>query len=334
MRELVPDQVAQTFLKSFLAQFSLGNSFRESVRRAREQLQGLEGQFPCASWLPMIYQNCPNLSLTWQTFTQTQPDLPPPQTSSPKSLTTNRLLPSLNSLTRWTKTGFSQYRVRLSLILFSLIVGQIWLRPSLANYFHQKGQAEIETPSDVERPWVEAKRWFSLALRVSPNHSGAHVDLGNLYQDLGETQQAEYHYRRSLLLYNAVGCNNLSRLYIVQGKFEDASQLLLQCQRLLEEDHPWTEYAILKNRGWAALEQESFSLSWSYLQGAIALKPEEGAAHCLMAKLMIQSPDLETSELAHHGWTCVNNIRYNLPEEIRWKTRVHQQLRERGLEGE
>ena len=78
MRELVPDQVAQTFLKSFLAQFSLGNSFRESVRRAREQLQGLEGQFPCASWLPMIYQNCPNLSLTWQTFTQTQPDLPPP----------------------------------------------------------------------------------------------------------------------------------------------------------------------------------------------------------------------------------------------------------------
>jgi hypothetical protein len=29
----------------------------QAVRSAREQLQGLEDRYPCASWLPVICQN-------------------------------------------------------------------------------------------------------------------------------------------------------------------------------------------------------------------------------------------------------------------------------------
>ncbi|NMG59159.1 CHAT domain-containing protein [Geitlerinema sp. P-1104] len=334
MRELVPDQVAQAFLKSFLAQFSQGQSFRESVRHAREQLQGLEGQFPCASWLPMIYQNCPHLSPTWQGFIQPklEPKTHQARVNKPKRLPISN--PALSPLLTRLTTQLTQHRLRLFLLLFTLVLGQVWLRPSLANYFHQKGQAEIETPSDVERPWVQAKRWFRLALHLDPNHCGAHVDLGNLYQDMSQNEQAEYHYRRSFLSYNAVGCNNLSRLYILQDKFEAANTTLIQCERLLKQNQPWTQYSILKNRGWVALQQESYRLSQTHLQAAIELKPNEGAAHCLMAKLMVKLPDLETSQLAHHGWTCVDNIRNNLPEEIRWKTRVQHLLDARGLERE
>lgn len=57
MREPVPDQVAQTFLKYFLETFSRPESFYLAVREAREKLQGLENKYPCASWLPVIYQN-------------------------------------------------------------------------------------------------------------------------------------------------------------------------------------------------------------------------------------------------------------------------------------
>lgn len=57
MREPVPDAVAQAFLRYFLKTFSQGESFYLSVRKAREQLQGMEGDFLCASWLPVIYQN-------------------------------------------------------------------------------------------------------------------------------------------------------------------------------------------------------------------------------------------------------------------------------------
>ncbi|MBD0266615.1 MAG: CHAT domain-containing protein, partial [Tolypothrix sp. Co-bin9] len=66
MREPVPDQVAQAFLKYFLETFAQGESFYLSVREARERLQGWEDQFPCATWLPMIFQNPAILPPTWQ----------------------------------------------------------------------------------------------------------------------------------------------------------------------------------------------------------------------------------------------------------------------------
>jgi CHASE2 domain-containing sensor protein len=65
MREPVPDLVAQEFLMHFLAAFSSGESFYLAVREAGERLQGLEGEFPCASWLPAICQNPAEPSLVW-----------------------------------------------------------------------------------------------------------------------------------------------------------------------------------------------------------------------------------------------------------------------------
>ncbi len=57
MRETVPDIIAQQFLKNFLTAFASGLPLYLSVRLAREQLQGLEDKYPCASWLPIICQN-------------------------------------------------------------------------------------------------------------------------------------------------------------------------------------------------------------------------------------------------------------------------------------
>ncbi|NEP02955.1 MAG: CHAT domain-containing protein [Symploca sp. SIO2E9] len=65
MRELVPDQVAQEFLKYFLRAYSGGKSFHLAEREARERLQGLEHEFPCASWLPIIFQNPAEVPPTW-----------------------------------------------------------------------------------------------------------------------------------------------------------------------------------------------------------------------------------------------------------------------------
>ena len=57
MREPVADQVAQWFLKYFLRAFASGEDFQVAVRQAREQLRGWEGEFPAASWLPVICQH-------------------------------------------------------------------------------------------------------------------------------------------------------------------------------------------------------------------------------------------------------------------------------------
>jgi uncharacterized protein YjbI with pentapeptide repeats len=66
MREPVPDRVAQEFLQNFLIAFAGGKSLYASVREARQQLQRLEDEFPCATWLPVICQNPSEVSWTWQ----------------------------------------------------------------------------------------------------------------------------------------------------------------------------------------------------------------------------------------------------------------------------
>ncbi len=68
MREPVPDKIAQEFLKYFLQAFAGGDSLYLSVRQARERLQGLENQYPCATWLPVICQNPAEIPLSWQSL--------------------------------------------------------------------------------------------------------------------------------------------------------------------------------------------------------------------------------------------------------------------------
>ncbi|MBW4571727.1 MAG: CHASE2 domain-containing protein [Tolypothrix carrinoi HA7290-LM1] len=78
MREPVPDLVAQEFLKHFLAAFADGESFYLAVREAQDRLQGLENEFPCASWLPVMCQNPSEAPLVWQ-----KPIVAPKRKSSP-----------------------------------------------------------------------------------------------------------------------------------------------------------------------------------------------------------------------------------------------------------
>lgn len=99
MREPVPDQVAQEFLKAFLTSFAEGEQFHLAVRQARETLQGIEDRFPCATWLPVICQNPAVIPPTWQSLggdllTLSHPDfstqamsewLPPPPPPVPQS---------------------------------------------------------------------------------------------------------------------------------------------------------------------------------------------------------------------------------------------------------
>ncbi|MEO1005884.1 MAG: CHAT domain-containing protein, partial [Cyanobacteria bacterium J06638_38] len=66
MREPVPNRVAQEFFKHFLEAFASQRlPLYPAVRQARRQLQGLEDEFPSASWLPVISQNPAVEPPTW-----------------------------------------------------------------------------------------------------------------------------------------------------------------------------------------------------------------------------------------------------------------------------
>jgi hypothetical protein len=66
MREQVPDEVAQVFLKHFLVAYANdGKPLYQAVKEARLKLHGLEDKYPCASWLPVICQNAGTAPPHW-----------------------------------------------------------------------------------------------------------------------------------------------------------------------------------------------------------------------------------------------------------------------------
>ncbi len=66
MREPVPNRVAQDFFQYFLQGFAVERlSLYQAVQQARRKLQGLENDFPGASWLPVICQNPAVEPPTW-----------------------------------------------------------------------------------------------------------------------------------------------------------------------------------------------------------------------------------------------------------------------------
>ncbi|MEH2463024.1 CHASE2 domain-containing protein [Nostoc sp.] len=106
MREPVPDRVAQQFLKYFLSAFGRGNSLYLAVREARERLQGLENQFPCATWLPVICQNPAEMPLNWGELCRNAPNIPTSFSKTiPVKRITNRLGFSLLLLISMAMTG-------------------------------------------------------------------------------------------------------------------------------------------------------------------------------------------------------------------------------------
>jgi CHASE2 domain-containing sensor protein len=77
MKEPVPDEVAQKFVRYFLQAFADGNSLYAATRQARQRLQGLESKFPCASWLPIIFcQNPGARPSTWRELLQKHREKP------------------------------------------------------------------------------------------------------------------------------------------------------------------------------------------------------------------------------------------------------------------
>jgi len=117
MREPVPDQFAQEFLRYFLKQFSRGESLYASVRKAREELHDLsdiESKFPGVSFLPVIFQNPAAKPVTWKDFLQ-----PPEKLSKWKMAIAGFVVStvSLSVISWWLFVrpicSFSDFRTRL-----------------------------------------------------------------------------------------------------------------------------------------------------------------------------------------------------------------------------
>jgi hypothetical protein len=72
MREIVPNQCAQDFLKQLLDRYSQGDSFPTAFKYARQSLQLSSGGFAqFADWLPILFHNPLSNDVTWQDLSAT-----------------------------------------------------------------------------------------------------------------------------------------------------------------------------------------------------------------------------------------------------------------------
>jgi hypothetical protein len=67
MREIVPNQCAQDFLKQLLTRYSQGNSFPAAFKQAKQSLRLSSGGFAqFADWLPILFHNPLSDRVTWR----------------------------------------------------------------------------------------------------------------------------------------------------------------------------------------------------------------------------------------------------------------------------
>lgn len=301
MRDYVPDLVAQQFLKSFLVNFSQGYSFEVAVREAREKLQGLEDQIPCATWLPVIWQHPDYISPTWDDLVgQSKP--------------------------KWSFVSWKSYKIPKAIILATCLGFSTYLafRPQIAIYLNDRGGHYINKDQ-----YDRAIKYLQWAIKVDPKQSSALNNLGFIYELWQEDSIALRFYQQSKVLGNTWGCKGEALIYNKQGQFDRASQLLRMCLQqviALEKKSPLAEYLIRKDLGISLLKrnssdsmsmkQEDYNEAENHLRIAIEMKPEKGVANCVLAQVL--EAQGESNEALEQWNLCVKFAEDRYEEEAEW----------------
>jgi tetratricopeptide (TPR) repeat protein len=140
---------------------------------------------------------------------------------------------------------------------------------------------------------VKAKAKYEQAAKIAPEDSNILIALGEIYESLGELEQAKKQYQRVVERGDARAFNNLGRVYISKKKLSDAESLLrIGLQEFPKEPRKKDDqlnYELPLNLGWVLLEQGLYKEAEKELRLAVYLDekiPEKqlggGMAYCLL----------------------------------------------------
>ncbi|MBP0022006.1 MAG: CHAT domain-containing protein [Cyanobacteria bacterium SBLK] len=286
MRELIPDAVAQAFLKYFLSAFSLDKPFHVILRTARERLEALEGQYPCASWMPVVVQH--------------------PRTGS-------FVLRKPFKLPPWRRSA-------IAALLLSGLVGWYWGFPEIARQFHRWGwdryqAGELDAAGDA---W----EW---ALRFNGKNRATILMLGYLREKVGDFTAAEKLYRDAARRGQPVAYRKLAELAIWQKQDYDGAAFFAQqgLDLLQKEDDP-ARYNLLVYLARARLGQGQSNEAIALLEEALSLKEQPAKAYCVLGE--VWSDRGENILARTYWEQCDRRALLDEFDEIRWRTRAREWL--------
>jgi tetratricopeptide (TPR) repeat protein len=216
-----------------------------------------------------------------------------------------------------------------ALVLMVSFFGLRQSLPSIATHFYTNPGIQNRQEGD----WGSAEAQLQRAIKLNADDAEAHFQLGNLYEDLQQTDKALPHYQLAISAGIPAATNNLARLNILKKEYSQAVSLLLKA---LNSDKQQslslqTKHAILKNLGWARLKQENYPDAQAKLEDAIDLEMrtqfksyEIADSHCLLAQVIEAQGD--KTEALSEWKICNQKANITIPEQDEWAMMAQKRL--------
>jgi tetratricopeptide (TPR) repeat protein len=182
-----------------------------------------------------------------------------------------------------------------ALIVFFVIVAFRLTLPGVARLYNDRG-ARLQAAGNTSTALLAFRR----ALSLNPDYAQASYNLAGVHEDLLEYDEAIKRYQQAISLDDRfyAAYNNLARLYITRRSDAAAAIRLLRRALRSEPDDQSVRYSLHKNLGWAELKANRHTRAEHELQQAVGLRPDDPAAHCLLAQTLDASgrPDAALGE--------------------------------------
>ncbi|AOY82137.1 tetratricopeptide repeat protein [Moorena producens JHB] len=213
---------------------------------------------------------------------------------------------------------WQEVKLGLSVVLLVSLIGFRGSLPLISDCFNKWGFDKYDNKGD----WSSAQSNYERALSLNPDNAEAHYNLGRLYEDLQELDKARTQYRLAVEGGLDAAYNELVRLYIQDKNYSQAVSLLLKGLDTVPEAETGTQYALLKNLGWARLKQERYAEAETYLRDAIELdktfNQTPAAAHCLLAQVIENKPEKDPDNALAEWKICLRYTDIRNPDEDIW----------------
>ncbi|NES82881.1 MAG: tetratricopeptide repeat protein [Moorea sp. SIO2B7] len=213
---------------------------------------------------------------------------------------------------------WQEVKLGLSVVLLVSLIGFRGSLPLISDCFNKWGFDKYDNKGD----WSSAQSNYERALSLNPDNAEAHYNLGRLYEDLQELDKARTQYRLAVEGGLDAAYNELVRLYIQDKNYSQAVSLLLKGLDTVPEAETGTQYALLKNLGWARLKQERYAEAETYLRDAIELDKTftrtPAAAHCLLAQVIENKPEKDPDNALAEWKICLRYTDIRNPDEDIW----------------
>jgi tetratricopeptide (TPR) repeat protein len=224
---------------------------------------------------------------------------------------------SSKTLWQWVSRGFAAF----------IFLGVLGLHSSLKRISTTYSQWGVDEYNAGRLSSAQAN--YERALKLYPDNPYAHFGLGVTYEDLQQFGLARREYQIAMKSNLAQAYNNLSRLYILDKKYDAAVSVLLKGLNLPVEDA--VKYKLQKNLGWARLEQKRYGEANAELQEALSLVKDpvqQASVRCLLAQVLEGQGEKKS---AMPQWqACLQNASSEKPEEDKWIDLARQRLQGKG----